>query len=109
MALAAQTIDWMTSSGVRAGHVQNGLPLVPEFGVGSDTEFDAASPIVRFVKGLARDNLLDTSMRPALPVYHRIEQVLGEEIHDVLSGTSSASAALSRANSRIQALLDRMI
>jgi multiple sugar transport system substrate-binding protein len=107
-ALAAQAINWMTSFGARVSHLQNGLPLVPEFSVGSDFEFDATSPIVSFVKGLARDNLLDTSMRPVIPVYHWIEEILGEEIHDALSGLRDDSAALERANSRIQVFLDRM-
>ena len=109
MVQAAQAIDWMASSGARASLVQNGLPLVPESGVGSDAEFDAASPVVSFVKELAQNRLLDTSMRPWLPVYHAIEDVLGEDIHDALSGITSPSLALSRANRRIQALLDRMI
>jgi multiple sugar transport system substrate-binding protein len=106
--LAAQAIRWMTSAGARASHVQNGLPLVPEFGVGSDTELDATSPIVSFVKTLARDNLLDLSMRPVIPVYHWIESILGEEIHDALSGIRDDATALERANLRIQAFLDRM-
>jgi multiple sugar transport system substrate-binding protein len=88
--------------------LQNGLPLVPEFSVGSDVEFDATSPIVSFVKKQARDNLLDTSMRPAIPVYHWIEEILGEEIHDALSGHTDDATALERANSRIQTFLDRM-
>ncbi|MDR7009657.1 extracellular solute-binding protein [Paraburkholderia strydomiana] len=106
--LAAQAIEWMTSFGARVSHKQNGLPLVPEFSVGTDIEFDATSPIVSFVKGQARDNLLDTSTRPAVPVYHWIEEILGEEIHAALRGQVSDSAALERANSRIQTFLDRM-
>ncbi|MBP0589468.1 extracellular solute-binding protein [Paraburkholderia sp. LEh10] len=107
-ALAAQAVSWMTSFGSRISHLQNGLPLVPEFSVGSDVEFDATSPIVSFVKKQARDNLLDTSMRPAIPVYHWIEEILGEEIHDALSGHTDDATALERANSRIQTFLDRM-
>jgi multiple sugar transport system substrate-binding protein len=106
--LAAQAVGWMTSFGARVSHLQNGLPLVPEFSVGSDIEFDATSPIVSFVKKQARDNLLDTSMRPAIPVYHWIEEILGEEIHDALSGRRDDSDALERANTRIQTFLDRM-
>jgi multiple sugar transport system substrate-binding protein len=108
IALAAQAIDWMTSSGARASLVQNGLPLVPEVGVSSDADFDAASPLVNFVKEQAENRLLDTSMRPWLPVYHFIEEALGEEIHDALTGITPPSLALTRANQRIEALLDRM-
>jgi multiple sugar transport system substrate-binding protein len=63
----------------------------------------ATSPIVGFVNRMALPN----AMRPVTPIYTRIEKVLGEEIHDALSGRKKDEKALGRAQERIQSLLAR--
>jgi multiple sugar transport system substrate-binding protein len=66
----------------------------------------ATSPIVGFVDGLAQQQLLSTAMRPLTPIYTRIEEILGEEIHDAMSGRVSDQVALQKAHGRIQRILD---
>ena len=84
---------------------KNGFPILPRFAVSADPEAAASSPIVLFVDKLARRNLLHTWQRPPLPQYSAVEQVLGEEIHDALTGAKSDHAALRDASARIERLL----
>jgi multiple sugar transport system substrate-binding protein len=104
-AIALQAIKWMTSSKAMRTQVRNGFPVAPRFSVSSDPEMSATSPIVGLVDRLAKQDLLSNTMRPVTPVYTRIEEALGEEIHDALAGKTSDTRALSRAQDRIQSLL----
>lgn len=105
-ALALQAIQWMTSSNSMRTQVRNGFPVAPRFSVSSDPEMSATSPIVGFVDRLAKQGLLTNSMRPLAPVYTRIEEALGEEIHDALTVVVADERALTRAQARIASLLD---
>jgi multiple sugar transport system substrate-binding protein len=105
-ALALQSIQWMTSSNAMRSQVRNGLPVAPRFSVSSDPEMRATSPIVGFVDSLAQQQLLSRDMRPLTPVYTRIEEVLGEVIHDAIAGKVSDLDALHHAHVRIQRLLE---
>jgi multiple sugar transport system substrate-binding protein len=103
--LAVEAISWMTSRDAMKAHVKNGFPIMPRFAVSADPEAAASSPIVKFVDKLARRNLLHTWQRPPLPQYAAIERVLGEEIHDALTGVKSDYVALRDASGRIEKLL----
>ena len=105
-ALALQSIKWMTSSNAMRSQVRNGFPVAPRFSVSSDPVMRATSPIVGFVDGLAQQDLLSTAMRPLTPIYTRIEEILGEEIHDAMAGRVSDQEALQKAHLRIQRILD---
>lgn len=105
--LAVEAISWMTSRDAMKTHVKNGFPIAPRFSVMPDPEAAASSPIVRFVDRLARRKLLHTWQRPPLPQYTAIERVLGEEIHDALTGVKSDYAALRDASDRAERLLRR--
>jgi multiple sugar transport system substrate-binding protein len=92
--LAADAIAWMTSREAMKAHVKNGFPIAPRFSVSADPEAAASSPIVRFVDQLAKKNLLQTWQRPNIPQYTAIERILGEEVHNALSGIKSDKLAL---------------
>jgi multiple sugar transport system substrate-binding protein len=103
--LALQAIQWMTSSNSMRTQVRNGFPVAPRFSVSSDPEMSATSPIVGFVDRLAKQGLLSNAMRPLTPVYTRIEETLGEHIHDALTGVVPDERALEHAQARVSALL----
>lgn len=105
MVLAVQAIKWLTSSIAARSAARNGLPVAPFFSVGSDPEMMATASIVNFVDHLARQGLLTNDMRPALPAYRGIEDVLGSEIHDAMSGRKENEDALRDAQRRIEALV----
>ncbi|QNK75119.1 extracellular solute-binding protein [Variovorax sp. PAMC28562] len=107
--LAVQAIKWMTSAGSMRNQIRNGFPVAPLFSVSSDPEMRATSPIVGFVDRLAKQGLLSNSMRPLTPVYTRIEEVLGEEVHAALTNSVSDNVALARAQSRTEALLEASV
>ncbi|NTF33825.1 extracellular solute-binding protein [Rhizobium skierniewicense] len=99
--LAADAIAWMASREAMKAHVKNGFPIAPRFSVSADPEAAASSPIVRFVDQLAKKNLLHTWQRPNIPQYAAIERILGEEVHDALSGIKTDKAALADVADRI--------
>jgi multiple sugar transport system substrate-binding protein len=108
--LAAEAIAWMTSREAMKAHVKNGFPIAPRFSVSADPEAAASSPIVRFVDQLAKKNLLQTWQRPHIPQYTAIERILGEEVHNALSGAKPDRLALEDAAREIdKALLARPV
>jgi multiple sugar transport system substrate-binding protein len=98
----------MTSSEAMRSSVQNELPVAPRFSVSSDPDLNVVSPIVSFVDNLARNGLICNSMRPLTPVYTRIEEILGVEIHNALCGLTSHVDALRSAHTKVQDLLDSL-
>jgi len=104
MRRAVDAIAWITSPDTVRDHLKSGLPVRPRFSVISDPEVMRSSPIVNFVERVARRDLLNSWQRPAIPEYVAMETVLGEEIHDALTGRTSDRAALVSAQRRIDAL-----
>ncbi|MGA7816954.1 extracellular solute-binding protein, partial [Caballeronia sp.] len=105
-ALAQQAIRWMTSSEAMRSSARSGFPVAPRFSVSSDPELNAISPIVSFVDGLARNGQICNAMRPLTPVYTRIEEILGIEIHNALCGLVTHQQALHKLQTKVQELLD---
>lgn len=104
MRLAADAIAWITSPDTVRDHLKSGLPVRPRFSVVSDPEVMLSSPIVNFVERVARRDLLDSWQRPPIPEYVAVEAILGDEIHDALTGRISDRAAIGGAQRRIDAL-----
>jgi multiple sugar transport system substrate-binding protein len=101
---AVDAIAWMHSPDMVRSHVKSGFPVLPRFSLASDPEMQQSSSIVRFVERVAQRNLLDSWQRPPIPEYPTIERILGEEIHDALTGRKTDVAALSAAQAAIDAL-----
>ncbi len=104
MRLAVDAIAWITSPDTVRDHLKSGLPVRPRFSVISDPEVMQSSPIVNFVERVARRDLLDGWQRPPIPEYVAVEEILGCEIHDALTGRTSDRAALVAGQRRIDAL-----
>jgi multiple sugar transport system substrate-binding protein len=102
---AVQAIKWLTTSVSVCTSVRNGIPVAPFFGVDSDPEMMATSKVVNFVDQLANQGLLTTDVRPAIPCYRAMEDVLGTVIHDAMLGDKSDDEALGEAQHRIEALV----
>ncbi|GAB0120335.1 extracellular solute-binding protein [Acidisoma sp. 7E03] len=104
MRLAVDAIAWITSPDTVRDHLKSGLPIRPRFSVISDPEVMRSSPIVNFVERVARRDLLDGWQRPPIPEYVAVETILGNELHDALTGRTSDRAALMSAQRQIDAL-----
>ena len=98
MQLAVDAIAWITSPDTVRDHLKRGLPVRPRFSVISDPEVMRSSPIVNFVERVARRDLLDSWQRPPIPEYVAVENVLGDEVHDALTGRTSGSGRGARAD-----------
>jgi multiple sugar transport system substrate-binding protein len=105
-ALAQQALRWLTSSEAMKSNAKDELPIAPRFSMSSDPDLDTISPIVSFVDKLARNGLICNTMRPLTPVYSRIEEMLGVDVHDALSGATSPETMLRNAQRKVQALLE---
>ncbi|MFB9268533.1 extracellular solute-binding protein [Bradyrhizobium erythrophlei] len=103
--MAFEAISWMASPSAMKAHAKNGFPVAPRFSVSADPEVARSSPIVQFVDRLARRDQLHGWQRPPVPEYTHIERILGEEIHDALSGAKDDAQALRAAQQRIDALM----
>ncbi len=91
---AVEAMAWMMAPDSVRSHVKNGLPFLPRFSVVSDPEVMLSSPIVNFVEKVAEKHMLDAWARPAIPLYTRLEAILGTEIHDALTGRKSDRTAI---------------
>jgi ABC-type glycerol-3-phosphate transport system substrate-binding protein len=101
---AVDAIAWMHSPDAVRSHVKSGFPILPRFSLASDPEMQQSSPIVHFVERVAQRNLLDTWQRPPIPEYPAVERILGDEIHDALTGRKTDVEALLAGQQAIDAL-----
>ena len=103
--LATEALSWMASRESMKEHVKNGFPVAPRFSVSADPEAIGSSQLIRFVGNLANRNLLRNWQRPPVPFYTAMERIIGEEVHDALSGRKSDKAALRDAQNRLDAII----
>jgi multiple sugar transport system substrate-binding protein len=104
--LATEALAWMASREAMKEHVKNGFPVAPRFSVSADPEAIGSSQLVRFVGNLGNRNLLRNWQRPPVPFYRTMERIIGEEIHDALSGLKTDKAALRDAQSRLDRITE---
>ena len=103
--LAWRAIQWLTSPAVAKLIAVNGAWASPRFSVAADPEVLAVSPIIATVDSLARAGRLLSWSTPPVAELNRIQLVLGEELHPMLSRDVRPKAALASAQARI----DRMM
>jgi multiple sugar transport system substrate-binding protein len=106
---AIRAIEMMTSREAPRSFTSSGLPVSPNFRLSADPEMKAGSPVASFVDKWAARGLLQTWQRPAIPQFHAIDTILGEEIHAALSGTKTDACALRDASHRMERALSTMM
>lgn len=99
---AKQILAWMCGPDAMLARAKDGLPLSPLFSLMGDPGSNLNSPIYSLVKSLSQRRLLNVWQRPAIPKYVQIETILGEEVHDALTGNKPMKLALADANERIK-------
>jgi multiple sugar transport system substrate-binding protein len=77
----------------------------PRLSVARDPEVRALSPMISAVDEMGRRGYLRMWPRPPVPEISEIIAIVGEEIHDFLSGAKPMKAALSNAQNRADALM----
>lgn len=104
MQRAEQILSWMCGPEAMLARAKDGLPLSPLFSLMGDPGSNLNSPIYSLVKSLSQRRLLNVWQRPAIPKYVQIETILGEEVHDALTGRKTVKSALADANARVKSL-----
>ncbi len=104
-AAAAEALIAFTSPEAQKLYVLNGSRTAPRYSVGADPEVRRISPIFEAVDAMSLRDELQYWPRPPIPQIADIIEICGQELHDMLRGTSSPRDALKRAQSRAELAL----
>lgn len=104
-ARAWKVMEYLTRPELMKWYVQNGNLTSPRFSTSADPEVQAMSRIISRVDAMERRGELQIWPRPPVPEFQDILDVLGVEIHRMLTGTATVDAALAAAQNRIDALM----
>lgn len=95
----------LTSANANKLCLLNGGLASPRRSVNRDPEIRALSPLAATIDCMAASGLVRMWPRPPARGLHDIIAIAGEEIHDALTGSKSADAALHAAQSRAEAAI----
>jgi multiple sugar transport system substrate-binding protein len=95
----------LTSSAAAKLYLANGSLASPRFSVSRDPEIRAMTPMIAAVDEMTRQGFHRMWPRPPIPENAPIVAIVGEEIHDMLSGAKSPRRALEAAQDRVDALM----
>jgi multiple sugar transport system substrate-binding protein len=95
----------LTSANTTKLYLANGSLASPRFSLSRDPEIRALSPMVAAVDDMARLGYMRMWPRPPIPENAPIVAIIGEEIHDMLSGAQPVADALAAAQNRVDALM----
>ena len=100
-----KVMEYLTRPEMLKWYVLNGNLTSPRFSTSADPEVQASSDIITQVDAMDRRGELQTWPRPPIPEFSDVLNVLGDEIHLMLQGTSSVKDALAKSQSRIDAIM----
>lgn len=105
VAFAWRTIEWLTSPEMMKLFIQHGGTVSPRFSVSADPEIVASCPVIPIVNRMEKHGQVQAWPRPPVPASSECMAVLGEEVHDLMLGTTTARAMLRQAQNRIDAIM----
>lgn len=101
--LAWKVTEWLTSPEMIAEYTKHGNCVSPRKSVSQDPDVVGRCPVIPHVDRMASSGDLAGWQRPPVPEIQKIVDVLGAEMHQMLSGDKSAEDALKSS----QRLIDR--
>jgi multiple sugar transport system substrate-binding protein len=101
--LAWDVMDWMTSADMIAEYTKHGNCVAPRTSVSLDPSVIERCPVIPYVNKMAEEGFMAGWQRPPVPEIQKIVDVLGAEMHQMLTGDKSVADALSDS----QRLIDR--
>lgn len=101
--LAWNVMEWLTSPEMMAEYTKHGNCVAPRTSVSLDPEVIERCPVIPHVNEMAEKGYMAGWQRPPVPEIQKIVDVLGAEMHQMLTGDKSAEDALSES----QRLIDR--
>ncbi|QQA41471.1 extracellular solute-binding protein [Pelagovum pacificum] len=102
----SKALEALTSAPAAKLYLSNGSLSSPRRSVSRDPEVAALSPLIANIDEMDARGLLRMWPRPPIPGISDIISIAGEELHDMLTGTASAHAALAAAQSRSEQVLE---
>lgn len=102
---AWNAIEWMSSPEVIKLLVQHGGQVTPRISVSADPAVQQLSPMISAVDQMAKRGQIRLWPRPPVASYSHVVSILGDEIHDMLSGKKSIAEALQRSQERAEKIV----
>ena len=101
---AWRVMKYLTRPELIKWYALNGNYSSTRYSTSADPEVKMVSPVVELVDELERKGQVHSGVRPPIPEYFDIIEILGEEIHSILVRTYSVAVGLKRAQDRLDKL-----
>jgi len=101
---AWRVMKYLTRPELIKWYALNGNYSSTRYSTSADPEVKMVSPVVELVDELERKGQVQSGVRPPIPEYFDIIEILGEEIHSILVRTYSVAVGLKRAQDRLDKL-----
>ncbi|MEZ5665939.1 MAG: sugar ABC transporter substrate-binding protein [Alphaproteobacteria bacterium] len=105
--LAWKVIEWLTSPEMMTLYTENGDCVSPRFSVAADPEVVARCPSIAAVDQMARNDQIAAWQRPPVPELQAIVDVLGSEMHEMISGDKTPAEAIEESQSQVDRIMMR--
>ena len=102
--LALQFLGWLTSGEIERWLAEHGSGGVPRYSVMRASAIAQRYPALQTVARLGSSGQLDDWMRPAVPQWSALADILGTVYHDMLRGELTPEQAASRAQEQAETL-----
>ena len=100
-AMAFQVIEQLVSPEALEIYIRHGTSTSPRYSMLWSARNVAHYPVLRAVEQMSRAGLLQGWMRPPIPEFQRLTEVLGTEFHKVLTGELSVQEAAQRSQRKM--------
>jgi multiple sugar transport system substrate-binding protein len=103
--LAWKAIEWLTSKDQMTNYTKNGDCVSPRHSVSTDPDVVARCPVIKAVDEFATKGELSSWQRPPVPELQQMVDVLGSQMHEMLTGKKTPEEAVAES----QKLIDRVM
>jgi len=104
--VAWRALEWLTSSETQTLLAENGNGGMPRYSILENPSLQERYPAFQVVAELGTQNQLNVWMRPAVPQWPMLADILGTVYHDMLNGKLTPEAAAAEAQSQAEALFE---
>jgi multiple sugar transport system substrate-binding protein len=103
--LAWDAIQWLTNKDMMIKYTENGTCASPRHSVSQDSAVVSRCPVIKAVDDMGNAGEIASWQRPPVPELQQIVDVLGTQMHEVISGKKAPEAGVKDS----QALIDRIM
>jgi multiple sugar transport system substrate-binding protein len=103
--LAWKVIDWLTTKDMMTEYTKHGDCVSPRHSVSQDPDVISRCPVIKAVDDFDKAGEIASWQRPPVPELQQIVDVLGTQMHEMISGKKSPEDAVKES----QKLIDRVM